>query len=77
VSKFFKRKLEQGEVGHVYWVDEAGVARDLGKVTVEDFKILARVCEQAAAQGLNKRRVTAVAVTRARSLAMKLWNGVR
>lgn len=74
--RLLKPRVE-GEKFHLYWIDEAGRSRDLGRWTEEDFKILAHVTEQAHAQGLNKRRVTALAVTRARGFAMKLWVGVR
>lgn len=76
MSRFLKARVE-GEKGHLYWIDETGASRDLGRWGVEDFKILALVCEQAAAQGLNKRRVTVLSVTRARGFAMKLWAGVK
>lgn len=71
------RARVEGERGHLYWIDESGGCRDLGRVTEEDLRILAHVVEQAAAQGLNKRKVTALAVTRARGVARKLWSGVR
>lgn len=76
VSRFFKKQVD-GEIGHLYWIGPDGKSRDAGRWTEEDVKILALVCEQAAAQGLNKRRVTALAVTRARGLAMKLWSVVK
>lgn len=68
---------KDGALSHLYWIGPDGKARDLGKWGPEDFKILALVCEQAKAQGLNKRRVTALAVTRALGMSMKLWTKVR
>lgn len=74
--RFLRARID-GEREHVYWIDSDGVTRDLGRWVEEDFRLLAHVTEQAHAQGLNKRRVTVGAVTRARGMAMKLWSGVK